>query len=458
VDLVAPYAIGDVVRTRKLFDLLHNRIKEQGMEAAYDRERELMPTMVEATRRGIRIDRHTLEHHEKVYSRALSIADDRIRDLLGHSNFEVGGEGFADALDRAGFIEEWVLTPTGKRSMAKENLKIAHPEVKKLYEYRSAIETCLTTFMRPWLEKSKGDDRVHPNWNQVRQARDAKNSKGTRTNRLSSDDPNFQNVPTEYEDRYGEPLAVPDGLIQLPLMRSYCLPEEGHVWLKRDYSGQELRILAHFEDGPLAEAYIANPNLDPHHMAQELIRTLVGLELSRKPVKIVGFSLLYGTGVTGLSGQLKVPYPEAYTIKEAYLTAMPGIRDLMDGVRKEGEAGRFIRTWGGRIYYAEKGIDKKTGKHRDYSYKLLNYLIQGSAADQTKQAVIDWRKAAPWDNYLLATVHDEINISAPEDRWKECMAILKEQMNAPRLDVPVTSEGYMGPNWQEIEKLNELES
>lgn len=452
-DLVGDYAVGDVVRTKKLYDLLHGTVVQKGMEKAYDRERELMPTMVDATRRGIRIDRDTLSHHEAVYTKALSIADNTIRTAIS-SDCEIGGADFANALDHVGMITDWVLTPTGKRSMAKGNLKIANPAVKALYEYRQALETCLSTFIRPWLEKSQTDGRVHPNWNQVRQSRGDRDSKGTRTNRLSSDDPNFQNVPSEFTNSDGSPLAVPEGLVRLPIMREYCLPDEHHVWLKRDYSGQELRILAHFEDGPLCEAYTTDPSLDPHRMAQALINEMVGIEYARKTIKITSFSLLYGSGVTGLSAQLGVPYNEAYAIKNAYLGAMPGIQQLMDGVKKTGERGEYITTLGGRMYYSEPPALVQ-GQYRRFDYKLLNYLIQGSAADQTKMAINDWAKG--WrssEARLVATVHDEINISAPQEMWEEHMARLKREMNAPRLDVPVTSEGYMGTNWQNIEKVD----
>jgi DNA polymerase I-like protein with 3'-5' exonuclease and polymerase domains len=87
----------------------------------------------------------------------------------------------------------------------------------------------------------------------------------------------------------------------------------------------------------------------------------------------------------------------------------------------------------------------------DFSYKLLNYLIQGSAADQTKEALIDWHENRDWETVFLATVHDEINISAPEGDWKGRMGLLRDCMNRERFDVPMLSEGFVGPNWQDIE-------
>lgn len=454
-ELVSRYAIGDVIRTRNLFDLLHAKIIQEGMEEAYDRERRLFPITFDGTRRGIRINRDLLSRDSEQYTEALGKSSDMLSSILGISSSDIDSdEVLADGLERAGAVTEWTLTKTGKRSMSKDNLRIVNPEVKTLLDYRSGISTCLQTFMRPWLEFSKEDGRLHPNWNQVKQSYDqfSNKKKGTQTGRLSSDHPNFQNVPSEFTDAKGNPLPVPDGLLPYPVMRRYCLPEEGHVWLKRDFSSQEIRILAHFEDGQLCEAYRANPDLDPHQMARELINSMVGVMYARKDIKITGFSIVYGTGANGLSLQLGRLYQEAYEIKEAYLSAMPGIRELMRDVQRRGKSGQPIRTWGGRIYYVEPSREI-AGQVRDFAYKLLNYLIQGSAADQTKESLIDWNGKKEESQIFLATVHDEINISAPKEEAGSAMAFLKQAMNADRFDVPMLSEGFMGENWADLEEV-----
>lgn len=455
-ELVGRYAVGDVVRTRGLFDLLHKKIVDDGMEAAYDRERRLFPITLAGTRHGIRIDRDTLHHHESVYTDCLKIANSRLVSTLGATEAILeSDDALADALEKSGAVKEWVLTPkSGKRSMSKENMKIEIPEVKVLMDYKGALETCLQTFMRPWLEFSKDDGRLHPNWNQVKQPKDDtawSKKKGTQTGRLSSDSPNFQNVPTEFTDKLGVALAVPQGLHPLPQMRRYCLPEEGHLWLKRDFSSQEIRILAHFEDGVLCAAYKANPSLDPHQMAREMIHSIVGLMYARKDIKITGFSIIYGSGATGLSHQLGRTIEESFKIRSAYLAAMPGVKDLMDTVQRRGKSGGAIRTWGGRLYYAEPA-KVVGGRFRSFEYKLLNYLIQGSAADQTKESIIEWGETKSWEAIFLATVHDEINISAPREEWQRHMAHLKEAMNRDRLDVPMLSDGFVGENWADIEE------
>lgn len=450
-DLVGRYAIGDIVRTRGLFDLLYKWIEEQQMVSAYDRERALMPRLVKATQHGIRIDRERLEKDEVIYTKELEKCENSLASKLGITVEQLHDDSaLADGLERSGAVTQWVLTKTGKRSMSKDNLRISDPEIKNLMTYRGKVATCLQMFMRPWLQFSGKENRVHPNWNQVRQAKGEKDSKGARTGRLSSDEPNFQNVPNTFLDKKHNPLIVPEGLLPFPRMRVYCLPEVGHVWLKRDFSSQEVRILAHFEDGQLCEAYRGNPNLDPHQMAMELIQNLVGILYSRPTIKITGFSIIYGSGINGLSGQLEIPYHEAGRIRYSYLAAMPGVKDLMDDVKGRGERGEPIRTWGGRLYYAEIGSDG-----RNFAYKLLNYLIQGSAADQTKESINDWFENKPHDDVFLATVHDEINISAPSELWQNSMGILRVCMERDRFDVPFRSEGFYGPNWSEIEALEE---
>lgn len=454
-DLVGRYAVGDVVRTRGLFDLLHQRIVTDGMEPAYDRERKLFPSLFCSVRHGIRVDRDTLAHHEHVYTKCLEVATVRLSESVGVTPESLDETGvLVDALERCGAVTEWVLTKTGKKSKAKDNIKVNDLNIKTLMEYRSGLKTCLQTFMRPWLEQSAADGRLHPNWNQVKQYREggkATDKKGTQTGRLSSDSPNFQNVPTEFTDSLGHALPIPDGLHPLPLMRRYCLPELGHVWIKRDFSSQEIRILAHFEDGSLCEAYRANPNLDPHQMAMDLIQAMIGVLYARKDIKITGFSIIYGAGATGLSHQLGQSYEDAYRIKSAYLAAMPGIQTLMDDVQGRGKSGNPIKTWGGRIYYTEpaKIVD---GRYRSFEYKLLNYLIQGSAADQTKESIIDWNERKLETDIFLATVHDENNISAPREDARGAMERLRLAMDADRFDVPFRSEGYIGENWHDVVK------
>jgi DNA polymerase-1 len=253
------------------------------------------------------------------------------------------------------------------------------------------------------------------------------------------------NISNEFEQ------VIPEGLPPLPLCRQYLLPEEGHVWLKRDFSSQEIRIAAHYEDGVLLQAYIKNPSLDPHALAMEIIYAQSRLQLARKAVKIVAFRIIYGSGIPGLASGLGVDIPVASRTLDAYFRAFPGIAALSKATKRRGHQGKPIRTWGGRVYYTEPSKLIK-GRMRSFEYKLLNYLIQGSAADQTKQSVIEWDNLKRDSTIFLATVHDEINISAPEEDWRTDMRLLENIMDAPRFDCPFASEGFVGPNWFDLKE------
>ena len=302
--------------------------------------------------------------------------------------------------------------------------------------------------MGPWLTLSEEDGRVHTEWNQV--ANDEGQHAGARTGRLSSSRPNFQNPPNPFG------LTIPEDLSPLPVMRRYLLPEEGHRWIKRDFSSQEIRILAHFEDGPLMRAYQEDPFLDPHDMAKNLIRDMTGLDWPRKDVKMTGFGIIYGMGVPGLAESLGRPRGEAFDLREAYFSAMPAAAQLAASTRARGRSGGAVRTWGGRAYSVEPPKMIK-GRMRTFEYKLLNYLIQGSAGDQTKQVTIDWYNTKYEDSRLMTLIHDEINASVPEDHWQTHMKNLRDCMDQDYFDVPMRSEGEHGPNWGDLTKMTRKE-
>jgi DNA polymerase-1 len=442
-EIVAPYAIGDVRRTLALYEHLKDRVPL----AAYQREQRLRPIIMEGERRGLRCDVERLSADVEKWETTLIYCDREIRSILGAPEVNLdSGEELANALERAGLNNGWIRTPTGRRSTARGALEavVTHPELLALLRYRGALSHCLSSFGRPWLALAQDyGGRLHPEWNQVRQERGSNDIKGTRTGRLSCSKPNFQNPPNEYE------IEIPKGLPDLPLMRQYLLPDKGYVWLKRDYSQQELRILAHYSEGRLFQRYQENPRIDAHEETQALIKEYAGRELIRKHVKITGFSIIYGSGVPHLSSMLGVSVEDGRATRDAYFTALPEVPKLMHACSTRGRMGEPITTWGGRVYYVEppKLMD---GKYRTFEYKLLNYLIQGSAADCTKEALIRWDydKGA---GQFLCTVHDEINIQVPKMGWKIGMSLLRKAMESVEFDVQMLSDGYKGPSWAQLE-------
>lgn len=442
--LVGTYAVGDTDRTKALFDLLYPRICAEGMLPAYRREQRLFPILYASTLRGTRCDVARLAEDTNEFEKTLIFVEDALRKHLKCDNIDFNKDAeLADAMERAGLVDAWVLTPTGKRSTKRINLmKVCKdPELFGLLSYRGALHTCLSTFARPWLRMSMDDGRLHTEWNQVRGDRSSRDMAGARTGRLSSMNPNFQNISNEFES-----IVVPPGLPPLPLMRKYLLPEEGHVWLKRDFSAQEMRIMAHFAEGRLYDAFRADPATDPHDAVRGIIAELLNIDMPRKYVKITGFGIMYGRGIPNLSAALGVEQGEGRRVRDAYFTALPEVKVLSRLTSSRGKKGQAIRTWGGRMYFAEPPKDGRT-----FEYKLLNYLIQGSAADQTKQSIIDWEQSRSSTDVFQSTVHDEINISAPIDDKAGAMQRLRQAMDADRFDVPFRSEGFAGPNWCDIE-------
>jgi DNA polymerase I-like protein with 3'-5' exonuclease and polymerase domains len=440
--VVAPYANGDTFRTRKLYDHLMMDINQKGMLEAYRREQRLAAILNQNESDGIRINQEKLEEDLDVYERQFKSATERLIGLIGACNPDSAVE-LGNRLIASGRCveEDFKRTPTGKLSVAKDSIDnaVRDPELRQILQYRSNLKTILTTFMRPWTEMAgRTRGRLHPEFNQVRGEQ-----YGTRTGRLSSSNPNFQNIPTEFK------VEPPKGLLPIPFMRQYVLPDEGHILVTSDFNGQEMRIAAHFAEGRAAEIYRNDPGADFHQAVSEIIERDAGLSLDRKLVKITGFSLIYGSGINSLAELLGVDRTTASTIRTHYFQALPGFKELMDDVSKRGRQGLPVKTWGGRLIYAEKG-KLVNGQQWTFEYKLLNYLIQGSAADQTKEA-INTTGYKTRNRRFLATVHDENVYSVNPEYLEQEIAEIRASMETQQgWDVPFKAKVETGLNWWDI--------
>ncbi len=362
--------------------------------------------------------------------------------------------------------ENWSRTkgtkahPNGQLAMNKEDLR---PEaftgpngaaIASALGYRNRLATCLNMFMRPWLIQAElMNGHITTNWNQVRQP-----NGGTRTGRPSTDKHNFLNISKDFEGRtdgYVHPafLDVPP----LPLCRKYVMPDVGDTFIHRDFSGQELRVFAHFEQGQLWSAYQADPRIDPHQIVSDELAALMGQELERTKVKVLNFQAIYGGGAPAAQKKLNCSLAEAKQYKAFHDKALPGRKVLSEEILRVVRRGDPIVTLGGRLYYVEEPrFMKDLGRIQTFEYKLINYIVQGSAADLTKRAIIDWYNHAKRLCRFLVTVYDEINGSAPLGDWERQMAVLRECMEAPRLGltVPMLSDGKQGPNWGDLKKCS----
>ncbi len=465
-DVAGRYACGDTDRTLDLFKWLWPRIVDAGMEEAYDRERQLMPILLENEKVGMRVDLPLLQRDIAIYTEALGTCDGWLRKRLKSPSLNLDNDSeVAEALSSRGIIpdEAWTLTATGQRSVSKKNLRVedfTDAKVASAFGYRNRLVTCLKMFMLPWAAQAsrRGDSYISTNWNQVRQP-----GGGTRTGRPSTTDPNFLNLSKTWYDKndgYVHPVFMAR-LPELPLVRRYILPDKGGVFLHRDFDGQELRVLGHFEDGPLMEAYQTNPQMDVHTYVSGVITQVTGLELARTNVKITNFRRIYGGGAPALMLALNISKAEADEILRYHAAALPGVFDKHTGLTKRikdmSKAGEPIVTWGGRRYYVEPPR-LINGRMVHFEYKLLNYLVQGSAADCTKEAIIRYHNHPKRNSRFLVTVYDEIN-SSTQSKTKACveheMAVLRECMEGIELDVPLLSSGKTGPNWAELTKFKE---
>jgi DNA polymerase-1 len=439
-EIVRPYANGDTFRTRGLHDLMMPQVIESGMKSAYDREIKIARIGYELENVGVRVNREALERDNEKYLKLQKEQEPIIHKFLGDDVDLSKPRQLAAALERSPYANPLPKTPTGLLSTAKDSLEacITEPELLRAIRYKNTLHTLTSNFYKNWIRFSERDGHVHPSWNQVKSP-----DGGTRTGRFSCSEPNFQNVPTEFTSDTLEGLDI-------PFMRQYILPDEGEIIVPADYNGQEMRILAHYAEGRALEVYQEDPTADFHEIASKLIKQHTGLTVPRKLTKIVGFSLIYGSGVTKLAQQLGVDYYTAKQIKDAYFKVFPGLREFVNQFDKRDQ----VKTWGGRILPVEEPKLFK-GSWWTFNYKLCNYLIQGSAADQTKQALINY------DEYrkhgaLLMTVHDELVISVPREHLKTEVTILRAAMeDQTGWDVPFRSEVKFGHNWHDMEKYLE---
>lgn len=456
-NIVEPYANGDVTRAKDLFDLLYPEILDRGMVQAYNRERRLMPILLRNEREGIKVDVKKLQRDQEVYEKAQAQADEWLRKALKAPGLDLDKDKeVAKALEKADAISEWTYTPTGQKSVSRKAMtidKFRDRKVAAAYGYRQKCATSLETFIRPWQRFTDPQGWMHTNWNQVRGGEG-----GTRTGRPSTREPNFLNMPKAVEDNEDRGYIHPKHLDvpELPKIRSYILPDaKGHVVVRRDFNQQELRVLGHFEDGALMAAYLKNPRLDVHDYLRQMIIELMNLDVGRYVTKTLNFGYIYGQGVGSLAERLGRTVEEVQQFRNAQMQAIPGLKKLSDSLKARARMGQPMRTWGGREYYVEEPRIIN-GQFRTFDYKLINYLVQGSSADITKESIIRYDAFREEGRFMLS-VYDENNISVPKGAHKREALILRECMMSVETDVPLLSDGEWGLTLGDLDDLVEPE-
>lgn len=461
VSLVGPYAIGDVDRTFKIWSKFRPEIIRRGMYEAYQREVRLMPITVEMERSGIRVNVPGLKKALRIFEDMDKMLIRAIHRKLGVDKANIdefnvnSGPQLGEALYRAGKLSSIVKTPTGRMST---KVSVLHEtcndkELLDLLSIHSVADKYVSGFIRPWLEQAElTDGRILPKFNQVR-ARTSDGGGGTRTGRYSSSDPNLQTVTANVDESKNKDVLL---LMQKYLkeyydydfigLRDFFLPDEGSIICAVDYDQQELRLLAHFEEGLLAAAYRSNPKLDIHEFLRQEIYKLTGTLYERKSIKILVFGLVYGMGITKLSDSLGSTRQVAQKIKAALMRVVPGIDKLMEDLKNLARRDLPLRTWGGREYFCEDPIMWQ-GQRLTFEYKMLNQLIQPSAADMTKQGMLNVRELVPKARIAIQ-VHDELVCMVPNKSYGRQIA---EAMCAGSFTVPMTaSPKYSAESWARV--------
>ena len=445
VELVGKYAAADVRLTSKLFEYVSSHVLP-AQAVPYLREMQLIPMLLENSRLGVRVDREGLTAAKVQAIVDIDKCNVWVRSLLGSPDLNVDSDKqLVDSIYPTEYWNKtngWPTTDKGQPKADKETFEelITHPELKDVLRYRANLSTCLSTFIEPWLEASGTTGRIYTNWNSVRGERG-----GTRTGRLSST-PNFQNAPVRYPKVQ---LPADLGVAPLPLIRSFILADEGHRLVACDFNAQELRIFAHFEGGNLMKQYQEDARADLHTYAAKMMTEASGREVSRTYSKGVSFAILYGAGPKKISEMLEIDMDLAKALVSTYTTAVaPGLKTMQDTMRKRYKLGQPLKTVGGRLVKMEppKIIN---GRLREFDYKGVNLLIQGSAADQAKAAMLLYQQRRQGSRLLLS-VHDELVISAPADaieREAECLTW--SMCNALEMDVPMVSDYKVGDSYQE---------
>lgn len=433
-DLVAPYAVGDTERTYKLYWLWFNKWKhDKKMVKAYQREILLLPAVLDMEKQGIRLSQELPKVH-KLWTNRFNKGEKYLSQVTPE---KPGTKKMFMSLRDQGYIDEDKIqyTEKGNPRYGKDFLEtyIEDKKLKSTLRTRSKLQKVIGTYLSPWLKSYEKYGRFYPYFNQTRNEEDF----GTRSGRFSS---NLQQIPKIPRDN------------DTPNLRLMIMPDDGEIMIKRDYMSQEVRVAAHYTEGSILEAFNKDPYLDIHTFVQGLILK-TGTHLPRTTCKIITFLVLYGGGVKALMAAINCTKAEAYALYDAYYAALPEFKTLAKDIEDQVKAGVLLRTWGGRLY------DVEIGKWGPLYYRLSNLLVQGSSADQVKEAMIRYYYHPERKGRLILQVHDELVVSVKEKYHKAEMEILREAMEGIEgWDLPMLSDAKIGNSFGDLKSYDIIQA
>jgi DNA polymerase-1 len=435
VEAAVDYACERADLAGQLAPIFRSQLEKDNLTAVYEHlERPLIPVLVAVERAGVRIDGAALGGQSKRVEQELARRTAQIYELAG------GEFNINSPKQLAEVLFDKMQLPVLKRTGASrapstavevlEELALAHELPRCILEWRALMKLKGTYIdALPQLVNPE-TGRVHTCFNQAVAA----------TGRLSSSDPNLQNIP-----------------IKTPLgreIRGAFIADPGNVLISADYSQIEFRVLAHLAEDPVlvdafregadfhertaTKIFGANSGRDPHEL--------------RSVAKMVNYALLYGKSAFTLSKDIGVTQQEAQAFIDAYFAGFPRVRAFIDRTLEDARATGLVKTMFGRRRLVPE-LNSRNGQVRMAAERVaVNLPIQGSAADIMKRAMIDVHAAlAPHpDARMILTVHDELLFEVPLERADDYAAMVKERMeSAATLNVPLTVDVGIGKNWRE---------
>jgi len=441
---VGPYGEQDAALTLKLWQKLKMEVQEQGLEKILDMECRLIPLLLEMRWRGVRID----EQKADDVSKKLSIEEQKLQvEIKRKYGAEVNL--WANASLEAIFEQNKIWFPRTAKGMAsfqKDWLEGHEHELPQLIVRARKLNKARTTFIDKMIKDHCFDGRIHAEAHAMRNDRG-----GTVSGRFSYSNPNLQQVPAR-DPEIGN------------LIRSLFIPEDGCQWGVFDYSQQEPRLTVHYADRMnLAGAKDAvveytEKNADFHQIVADMAN------IPRKQAKTINLGLSYGMGKEKLIKELGIDDTEAEGLFQQYHNKVPFIRGLQDQCARVAMERGYIRTFAGRrcrfnlwedryertlpLPYEEAQEKYGDNLKRSYTYKALNRLIQGSAADMTKLAMLGL-----WEEGIVPhlQVHDEVDISVENTEQADKIAEIME--TCVELAVPLLVDKELGSSWGETKEI-----
>ncbi|MBP1617044.1 MAG: polymerase [Bacteroidetes bacterium] len=433
---IVDYASEDADITLQLKEIFEKEIeKNQLNHLLYEIELPLLKVLCEMEFNGVRVDKNALQESSIVLTNKLQEVEKEIIDLAGYEfNINSARQVGEVLFERLRVIEKAKKTKTGQYTTSEETLeaiKDKHPIINKILKYRG-LKKLLSTYIDALPELINPETgKIHTSFNQAT----------TATGRLSSTNPNLQNIPIRDEE--GREI------------RRAFIPDKGCTFLSVDYSQIELRIMAHLSQDPsMIEAFVEDQDIHAATAAKiyKLDINQVTKDMRRK-AKTANFGIIYGISVFGLADRLTIPRSEAKELIEGYFATYPRVKKYMDESIQIAKSKGYVETIFGRKRFLPD-INSKNAIVRGYAERnAINAPIQGSAADIIKVAMVNIAKRFKKENIrskMILQVHDELNFSVFNEELSHVEQVVKEEMeNAIQLLVPLRVDAGIGQNWLE---------